>query len=151
MLKLPESFDGLLMPLVASIHAGMQALVRAMRAGKVAIGADGMLHLSPLAALADDGEPRRTREALYQRIGPVQLPDVMLDVDAATNFSDALLGHRARTPAELVAVYGALLAHGTDLDARGVARMIPGLEASQVSVYVFTGYGQAHGGTSCKR
>jgi TnpA family transposase len=134
LLKLPESFDGLLMPLMASIHAGMQALVRAMRAGKVAIGADGMLHLSALAALADNGEPRRTREALYQRIGPMQLPDVMLDVDAATNFSEALLGHRARSPAELVAVYGALLAHGTDLDARGVARMIPGLEAAQVSV-----------------
>ncbi|NML17305.1 Tn3 family transposase [Azohydromonas caseinilytica] len=132
LLGVPVSFDSLLMPLVANIHAGMQALVLALRRGKVEIGADGMLHLPALAALPDDGEPVRTREALYRRIGDVQLPDVILEVDAATNFSEALLGHRAASPAELTAMYGALLVHGTDLDARGVAHMIPGLEPAQI-------------------
>jgi hypothetical protein len=134
LLGVPGSFDALLMPLVAAIHAGMQALVEALRMGKVEIGTDRMLHLPALAALPDDGEPVRTREAIYQRIGDVQLPDLILEVDAATNFSDALLGHRAASSQELIAVYGALLAHGTDLDARGVAHMIPELEAAQILV-----------------
>ncbi len=134
LLGVPGSFDALLMPLVAAIHAGMQALVEALRVGKVEIGTDRMLHLPALTALPDDGEPVRTREAIYRRIGDVQLPDLILEVDAATNFSDALLGHRAASSQELIAVYGALLAHGTDLDARGVAHMIPGLDAAQILV-----------------
>ncbi|WP_157270902.1 Tn3 family transposase, partial [Azohydromonas aeria] len=134
LLGVQGSFDALLMPLVAAIHAGMQALVEALRVGKVEIGTDRMLHLPALSALPDDGEPVRTREAIYQRIGDVQLPDLILEVDAATNFSDALLGHRATSSQELIAVYGALLAHGTDLDARGVAHMIPELDAAQILV-----------------
>ena len=55
-------------------------------------------------------------------------------VDAATGYSEALLGHRAQSTGELVALYGALLAHGTDADAKGVASMIPGLEPTQVTV-----------------
>lgn len=79
-------------------------------------------------------EPVRTRESIYKLIGSVQFPDLLLEVDAATGHSEALLGHRAQSTGELVALYGALLAHGTDADAKGVASMIPGLEPAQVTV-----------------
>ena len=48
-------------------------------------------------------------------------PDVLLEIDAQCNYSEALLGHRAETGAELLALYAALLAHGTDIDANRVA------------------------------
>jgi hypothetical protein len=53
------------------------------------------------------------------------LPDLLLEVDAATHFSEALLARRPSSSNELLAIYGALLAHGTDLDAKGVGSMIP--------------------------
>jgi len=54
-------------------------------------------------------------------------------VDAATHFSEALLARRPSSSNELLSVYGALLAHGTDLDAKGVGSMIPGIDAAHIS------------------
>ncbi|MBS0454250.1 MAG: Tn3 family transposase [Proteobacteria bacterium] len=134
LLGMPKTARKFLEPLLANLVAGMSAVAEAVRLGKAEIGADGMLHLPAIAALGDQTEPIRTRETIYKLIGPVQLPDLMLELDAATNYSEALLGHRAQTTNELMALYGALLAHGTDLDAKGVASMIPGLEHAQISV-----------------
>jgi TnpA family transposase len=131
-LGLPETAAEFIKPLIATLVAGLWGVVGAVRRGQVEIGTDGMLHLSKFAAVSNDREPRRTREAIYRSIGAVQLPDVILEVDAATNFSDTLLGHRARSNQELLALYGALLAHGTELDAIEVALMIPELEPTQI-------------------
>jgi len=64
----------------------------------------------------------------------MQFPDLLLEIDAQCHYSEALLGHRAETDAELLALYAALLAHGTDIDAKSVAAMIPGLDTARVSV-----------------
>jgi len=134
LLGMPKSAADFLEPLLANLMAGMSAVAEAQRRGKVEIGADGMLHLPAITALPDQAEPVRTRETIYNLIGSVQFPDMLLEVDAATGFSEALLGHRAQSTDELVALYGALLAHGTDADAKGVASMIPGPEPTQVTV-----------------
>jgi TnpA family transposase len=134
MLGLPATADEFVAPLLANLGAGMAAVAEAYAKGKIEIGIDGMLHLPAIVPLDDDAEPRRTRDTIYKMIGDVQFPDMLLDVDAWTNFSELLLGHRAESIAELLAVYGALLAHGTDIDAKGVAAMIPGIDAAQVSV-----------------
>ena len=134
LLGIPKAAREFLEPLLANLAAGMSALAEAQRKGKVEIGADGMLHLPAISALGDQTEPIRTRETIYKFIGTVQFPDLLLELDAATNYSEALLGHRAQTTGELVALYGALLAHGTDVDAKGVASMIPGLEPTQIAV-----------------
>lgn len=135
-LGMPKSAAEFLEPLLANLVAGMSAVAEAQRRGKVEIGADGMLHLPAITALADQSEPVRTRETIYKLIGSVQFPDLLLEVDAATGYSEMLLGHRAQSTGELVALYGALLAHGTDADAKGVASMIPGLEPTQVTVAI---------------
>ena len=57
-----------------------------------------------ITALADRGEPARTRETIYNLIGSMQFPDVLLELDAASNYSEALLGHRAQSATELVAL-----------------------------------------------
>ena len=134
LLAMPTSAAEFLEPLLANLVAGMSAVAEAQRRGKIEIGADGMLHLPAITALSDQSEPVRTRETIDKLIGSVQFPDLLLEVDAATGYSEALLGHRAQSPGELVALYGALLAHGTDCDAKGVASMIPGLEPAQVTV-----------------
>lgn len=46
----------------------------------------------------------------------MQFPNLLLKIDALCNYSEALLGHRAESVAELL--YAALLAHGTDIDAK---------------------------------
>ena len=134
LLGVPASARDFLEPLLANLRSGVEAVAEAHRLGRVEIGANGMLHLPAITPLPDQLEPVRTRDTIYKVIGTVQLPDVMLEIDAATGYSEALLEHRAQSSSELVALYGALLAHGTDADAKGVAAMIPGLEPNQVSV-----------------
>ena len=117
-LGLGSSVDSLLDPLLANLKAGLSAVAEACAAGKIHIGTDGMLHLPAVEARPDDGEPRRTRDLLFKTIGTAQLPDILLEMDVLCNFSEALLGHRAETEAELLSAYAALLAQGTDVDAK---------------------------------
>lgn len=125
--------DDFLAGLLKMIDAGLAALSEAIDKGSVSIGDDGCLHLSPLAALPDDGTPKRTVDLMFKQIGDVQLPDLMMQVDIQTGFSQILLGRKARDEHELVALYAALIAHGTEIDAKGVAAMIPQLDPAHVS------------------
>lgn len=135
LLGLPSNVDALLDPLRDNLRAGVAAVAEACEKGAIEIGADdGMLHLPAVTALPDEGEPRRLRDLIYQKIGDVQLPDLLLEIDSLCNYSEALLGHRAESVAELLALYAALLAHGTDIDAKSVAAMIPGVDTAQVSI-----------------
>jgi TnpA family transposase len=130
---LPPDPDTFLVPLLAHIEAGIAAVSEAKKKGKLEIDAQGMLHLPKLEALELDFDPKRTAQALFKEIGAVQFPDLLVQADALINFSEAVLGRRANSEQELVAFYGALLGHGTDTDARGVAAMIPQLDPSDVS------------------
>ena len=132
-LGLPNQAMAFLEPILAGVSVGLIALAEAAGRGQIEIGADKLLHLSPIRPLDEEVEPRKTREAVFKHIGSVQLPDLLLEVDAATRFSEALLARRPSSSNELLAVYGALLAHGTDLDAKGVGSMIPGIEAAHIS------------------
>ena len=44
----------------------------------------------------------------------MQLPDLLLQADADINFSEALLGRKATSVDELIALYGRMIAHGTE-------------------------------------
>jgi TnpA family transposase len=133
LLNLPKDPDIFLEKLLKLIEAGLMAVSEAKVKGVLEIGDDGFIHLSALAALPDEATPKRTVELMFKQIGDVQLPDLMLEVDAHTNFSEILLGRRAKDERELVALYAALIAHGTEIDAKGVAAMIPGLDPAQVT------------------
>ena len=120
-------------PILAGMSVGLSALAEAAGRGQIEIGADKLLHLPPIRPMDEEVEPRKTREAVFKHIGSVQLPDLLLEVDAATHFSEALLARRPTSSNELLAVYGALLAHGTDIDAKGVGSMIPGIDAAHIA------------------
>ena len=99
----PREFIG---PVLAAVSAGLSALAEAVQRGRVEISDDRLLHIPPLSALLDDIEPCKTREAVFQRIGDVQLPDILMEVDAATHFSEALLARRADSTDELLGSAG---------------------------------------------
>lgn len=133
LLNLPKDPDTFLEKLLKLVAAGLEAAAEAVEKGALEIRDDGFIHLPALEALPEDSTPRRTVELMFRQIGDVQLPDLMLDLDAHTNFSEILLGRRAKDERELVSLYAALIAHGTEIDAKGVAAMIPGLDPAQVT------------------
>jgi TnpA family transposase len=93
---------------------------------------DDELHLSPLPAEDEDPEVTKLRAALDHRIGEVQLPEVILAVDAQVRFSWIMLGREPRSTDELLMVYAGIMAHGTSLTAVECARMIPQLFATSI-------------------
>lgn len=115
------------------VEQSLAELAIAVDEGRVSIDEQGRLHIPPIVALDVEPEVARTRDAIFEIIGPVQHGQLLVEIDARAGFSEALLGRKANTAQELTALYGALLAHGTDNDARGVAHMIPGLQVSQIA------------------
>src|SRR3546814_18536074 len=79
-LSLPSKAATFLKPLLARVTAGVDAVAAAARSGVLRV--DDELHLSPLPAEDEDPEVTKLRAALDHRIGEVQLPDVILAVDA---------------------------------------------------------------------
>jgi hypothetical protein len=62
--------------------------------------------LTPVRPLDKEEEhARQTREVVFEHIGFVQLPDLLLEVDAANRFRDALLARRPTSSNALLAVY----------------------------------------------
>lgn len=103
LLNLPKDPDVFLEKLLKLIEAGLAAVAEAKEKAALEIGDDGFLHLPALEALPDEVTPKRTVELMFNQIGDVQLPDLMLEVDAHTNFSEILLGRRAN---EMIAISG---------------------------------------------
>ena len=129
-LSLPVKSATFLKPLLDQIRAGVDAVAVAARSGALRI--DDELHLSVLPAEAEDPQVTKLRAALDHRIGEVQLPEVILAVDAQVHFSWIMLSREPRSTDELLMVYAGVLAHGTSLTAAECARMIPQLSATSI-------------------
>ncbi len=129
-LSLPGKADTFLKPLLARVSAGVDAVAAAARSG--ALRVDDELHLSNLPAEDENPEVTKLRAALDHRIGEVQLPEVILAVDAQVGFSWIMLGREPRSTDELLMVYAGIMAHGTSLTAIECARMIPQLSATSI-------------------
>jgi TnpA family transposase len=128
-----DDVNSFLATLRTTLQAGLAALAEAVARGAVTIDENHSIRIPALKALDIDREPIRTRDTLFRTIGNTQLPDILVEIDAATGFSQHLLARRATNDRELLSVYAALLAHGTEVDAKGVASMIPGIEPAHVS------------------
>lgn len=133
LLNLDRDPQAFLTKVIKHVEAGLIAVAEARKAGKLEIDAAGMLHLPPLTALSHEVDPKELGRLLFEHIGDVQFPDLLLEIDSLTNFSEVLLGRRAVDENELIAVYAALIAHGTEIDAKSVAAMIPQLDPAHVS------------------
>lgn len=124
----PEDF---LDSLVAELEQKLVDLDAVISQGLIQVS-DGSVHIPRVKAEEAHGDVRLKRDELSGRIGVVQLPDLILEMDSRVGFSKILLGRTAKTPTELLQVYAGMLAHGTSLDASGVSLMIPQLKPSQI-------------------
>lgn len=132
-MSLPTDPKRFLERLKVHLHAGLQSLSEAVQAGTVEIDDKGLIHIPKPMPLEVDDAVRHTRDAMFKAIGQSQFSDVIVEVDAHCCFSEVLLGRRAKSESELLGCYGALLVHGTENDAKGVAAMIPDIEVAHVT------------------
>lgn len=130
-LAVPVSVQSYLGKLDAALAAGLAALDEAVAAGVIGIE-DGRIAVPRAKAQAEDPQLAPIRRALFGRIGSVQLPRLLVEVDAQTRFSWSLLGRAPRSEQELVTAYAALVALGSDLTAADLMRMTPGIGADSI-------------------
>ncbi len=130
-LHLPHDPAKFTPPLVKEVSRQLKRLDKAVRAGEVTVERGG-LRLGKLEA-EDVPEPVTVlREAMMTKIGPAELPSVMMEVDSHTHFSWILLGREPRSVDELHLVYAGLLAQATALSAADMARMMPSLSTEAI-------------------
>jgi TnpA family transposase len=129
-LDLPAKASTFLAPLLTRVRAGVAAVASAAREGTLRV--DDELHLTAMPAEDEDPKVIQLRAQLDQRLGEVQLPEVILQVDAQVRFSWIMLGREPRSTEELLMVYAGILAHGTSLTSAECARMIPQLSAVSI-------------------
>lgn len=129
-LSLPVTPAQFLTPLLTRVRAGADAVVQAARSGVLRV--DDELHLAALPADDEDPEVTKLRAKIDHRIGEVQLPEVILAVDAQVRFSWIMLGREPRSADELLMTYAGILAHGASLTAAECARMMPQLSAVSI-------------------
>ena len=137
--RLPAEAEPFLERVVAQLETGMQALDEAVSAEALIVSSNG-IHLK----LSDDPQvtvESNVTEALRKRlvvgtkdrVGTVQLPELMLAMDSETGFSHQLLGRSARSADELISSYAGVLAAAANVEASAMALMVPGLPAPAIS------------------
>jgi TnpA family transposase len=117
------------------LQAGMARLAAAVEEGKVQIDKDGV-HLPRRKRAPKDPAVERARRSLAEYYGAPQLSDMLIEVDNDVRFSWALLGRPARSAAELITLYVALLALGSDMTVAALDRMVPAVEPDMVGSMV---------------
>jgi TnpA family transposase len=123
-LSMPQSAEKFIQRLEMGLEAGLAALAIAVEAGEVAIDGEG-IHLPRRKRQPKDPIVDAARKSIGAGFGRRQLSDVMIEIDSLTHFSWTLLGRPANSEAELVTLYTALLALGSDLTVSDLGRMIP--------------------------
>jgi len=121
-----------ILPVVSKALTG---LAREVRRGTVTITADrGVEMLKPLRLSnhEDDELEQRIKSAFEARVGSIELPRLLMEIDAQVRFSSALLRRVPSDQNEVMAVYGALLAHGMGLDRIQILRMMPSASDAKV-------------------
>jgi hypothetical protein len=119
----------------AALRASLSGLREAVAAGDVWVGRKDLYFRRDEAEIRPEGVDQAQNE-LYRKVGRIQLPTLLLELDSQVHFSWKLLGREPKTAEELLGVYGALLAAGTDLQSRGVATMIRGVHESTIRRYM---------------
>ena len=113
------------------LTTALKAIDAAVSRGDIRIENDRLV-VPKLKAAPEDERLRAIRRELFAGVGKIQLPDLLIAIDAATRFSWALLGRSPASEHELIILYAALIALGSDLTAADMARMTLNIEAGAV-------------------
>jgi len=109
----------------------LKAIDAAVSRGDIRIENDRLV-VPKLKAAPEDERLKAIRRELFAGVGKIQLPDLLIAIDAATRFSWALLGRSPASEHELIILYAALIALGSDLTAADMARMTLNIQADAV-------------------
>ena len=120
-----------LAPLIATLEASLEALSQAVTAGDILLE-DRQIHIHALRPADDPPGLDNLRRYPTNHLGAIQFPELMLEIDSHCHFSWQLLHRPPHDEDELLAVYGALLAHGMGLDATDLHRMIKGVRLEAI-------------------
>jgi TnpA family transposase len=131
LLSLPMRPEDFLDSLVAELELKLSALDAAIAAGTVQLNGKN-ISISREGTREARIEVDQKRAMLFGRIGIVQLPNLILEMDSRVHFSKIILGRTARTEAELLQVYGGMIAHANSLDASTVSLMVPQIQPQQI-------------------
>jgi TnpA family transposase len=118
--------------MTALLEARLGDLAEAVADGRVSIRDGSVIIPKPVA---EEVDPKIVfaRRTVFGRGLSGQLPDVIIEIDARTRFSWILLGRRPRSESELINLYCALVALGTDLSAADLVRMVPQAVADSIT------------------
>jgi len=130
-LNQPLTADEFLTPVFDALKKKLKQVSDALAADELSIR-DGVIHVPRVKAERNALDIKPLRDRLFQTMGPVQLPDLILEVDSHTHFSQALMGRAPRSEEELLKVYAGMLAHATSFNATQIAQQMPQLTADQV-------------------
>lgn len=131
-LKQPARVDEFLEPYLRQLPIKLKELADACEAGDFKIDKTRM-SISPIEPEAPPAGYKEYKQLLAEEMGPIQLPELMLKIDAETRFSWRLLGRSPRDKVELISVYAALLVAGTNLSAKAVSMMTAGISAEEIT------------------
>ncbi len=131
-LKLPIDPKRYVAKYTQQLEDGLEQVAEAVRTEVIGIEKD-QLSLEKLEAEPSSPEVEPVRDALFGDVGTVQFPELIMEVDSHTRFSSALLGREPASWNELLTLYAALLAHGTDMSAAAVSLMIPQISTTAIS------------------
>jgi TnpA family transposase len=135
LLDTSRSVDYALKNLLPNVSKAMTNLARAVRQESVLITEQRGIELID-AKLPEEQHSvsveDRLNQAFASHFGAIELPRLMMEVDAQVRFSSTLLRRVPDNTDEVMAVYGALIAHGMGLDRIQVMRMIPTVSESRL-------------------
>ena len=130
-LGLPQSPTKFLEELKAQVQTGLNALDQAIQEQEIEIVDDG-IYVPKIVRESRPPGTRKTARAWINEIGPIQFPNLLLELDSHTRFSWQLLGGPPTSERNLLALYGALIAQGSELSAARVALMMPGIPIKDI-------------------
>src|SRR3546814_15663735 len=99
------------------LTTALKAIDAAVSRGDIRIENDRLV-VPKLKAAPEDERLKAIRRELFAGVGKIQLPDLLIAIDAATRFSWALLGRSPASEHELIILYAALIALGRSEERR---------------------------------
>jgi TnpA family transposase len=118
--------------ITALLEARLSDLSEAVAGGRISVRDSSVVIPKPIAEVVDP-KIMSARRTIFGRGLSGQLPEVIIEIDARTRFSWILLGRCPRSETELINLYCALVALGTDLSAADLVRMVPQAAADSIT------------------
>lgn len=130
---LPRTAEPYIRRTLDQVEAGLAAVEAARVAGELEVMPTGRIVLKDDPRFVwERSDSDAIRAKLYESLGRVQLPELLIALDGETHFSWELLNRAPSAPEELKPLYAAILVAAMGLDRSEAAVMIAGVRPSAI-------------------